>query len=343
MPQNPSSSQILIALLTLTLYASIVAAWGWAIARLAAGRTLLPAPSRDVVGWGGRTVLAVLATYLVLQVAVIGLYVQLLGVARPAPGAGLTTTVADRMVEALLHPLVFAPGQLVVVTVSLNVMFLAVAPILLARGSGTKTADFGFGSGEAGSDVLRGLMAWPLLAPIVFGVNALATGIWKDRIQRHPLQDWVESAPSTSTLFLAAFSAVVVAPLAEEFLFRSVLLGWLDKLAIGPHEPGGPVAWRKRLGPREEVDELEDRPDPAEMTHGSKAGIGFRLFAANVVVSLLFAALHGQVWPTPVPLFFLSLGLGLLYQRTGRLLASITLHATFNGIATLTLYLSLLG
>ena len=67
------------------------------------------------------------------------------------------------------------------------------------------------------------------------------------------------------------------------------------------------------------------------------------MLAANVAVSLVFAALHGAVWPTPIPIFFLSLGLGLLYQRTGGILAPIALHMTFNGVSTLLMFLSLGG
>ena len=64
-----------------------------------------------------------------------------------------------------------------------------------------------------------------------------------------------------------------------------------------------------------------------------------RLLAANVIVSLIFAALHGAVWPTPIPIFFLSLGLGFLYQRTGGILAPIALHMTFNGVSTTMMFL----
>ena len=47
----------------------------------------------------------------------------------------------------------------------------------------------------------------------------------------------------------------------------------------------------------------------------------FSLWTANVVVSLLFAGLHADQWPAPVPLFLLSLVLGWLYLRTGGLAA----------------------
>jgi membrane protease YdiL (CAAX protease family) len=48
--------------------------------------------------------------------------------------------------------------------------------------------------------------------------------------------------------------------------------------------------------------------------------------------SLLFAAAHSSVWPSPVPLLVLGLGLGWLAQRTGSLVAPILVHALFNGV-----------
>jgi hypothetical protein len=48
--------------------------------------------------------------------------------------------------------------------------------------------------------------------------------------------------------------------------------------------------------------------------------------------SLLFASLHANAWPAPVPLFVLALFLGYLAHRTGSLVAPITLHAAFNAL-----------
>ena len=64
---------------------------------------------------------------------------------------------------------------------------------------------------------------------------------------------------------------------------------------------------------------------------------------AIVLTSLFFAALHAPQWPAPIPLFLLSLGLGVVYLRTGSLLATICMHAIFNGISMLTLFYATLS
>jgi membrane protease YdiL (CAAX protease family) len=61
----------------------------------------------------------------------------------------------------------------------------------------------------------------------------------------------------------------------------------------------------------------------------SRTPLGPALFGT----SLLFAYVHASVWPTPVPLFVLALGLGALAQRTRSLVGPIVLHSLFNGVS----------
>lgn len=53
--------------------------------------------------------------------------------------------------------------------------------------------------------------------------------------------------------------------------------------------------------------------------------------AAVIALSLLFAGIHGHL-PSLVPLFILSCALCLAYIGTGSLVASIAMHALFNGV-----------
>ncbi len=69
----------------------------------------------------------------------------------------------------------------------------------------------------------------------------------------------------------------------------------------------------------------------------------FSVGAAIVITSLIFASLHAGQWPAPIPIFILAIGLGVVYQRTGSLIATICMHALFNGISTLALFGALLS
>jgi membrane protease YdiL (CAAX protease family) len=56
---------------------------------------------------------------------------------------------------------------------------------------------------------------------------------------------------------------------------------------------------------------------------------------AIVASSALFAAFHATVWPSPIPLFVLSMGLGYLAIRTRSLVGPIVVHGLFNAISAL--------
>jgi membrane protease YdiL (CAAX protease family) len=62
-----------------------------------------------------------------------------------------------------------------------------------------------------------------------------------------------------------------------------------------------------------------------------------------VITSAVFAAVHLPQWPAPLAIFFLSMGLGVVYRRTGSLIASFAMHALFNGFGTLMLFVAILA
>ncbi len=49
--------------------------------------------------------------------------------------------------------------------------------------------------------------------------------------------------------------------------------------------------------------------------------------------SLLFAAFHAEIWPSPIPLFLFALGLGWLAYRSNSLVGPIVVHVLFNAVA----------
>jgi membrane protease YdiL (CAAX protease family) len=248
----------------------------------------------------------------------------------------------------------------------INAFILVLIPLMLRVTCGARLRDFGLVLLGLPRQIFRGMATYPLLAPLVFGAMIGSLLIWNKT--NHPLEDAIRLHHSPGMLVVMVLAGVVFAPLAEELIFRGVLLGWLTRVVLGrPKLPSG-----DELFDQSEPVAYVDLPEPVESgfgdgldrdPHNPYAPPGTKLLAppldvettsatltssrtillilANVIVSVIFAGLHSAVWPTPIPIFFLSLGLGVLYQRTGSLIPSMALHMTFNGVSTMLMLLTL--
>ena len=128
---------------------------------------------------------------------------------------------------------------------------------------------------------------------------------------------------------LLIIGAVIVAPVSEELIFRGLLQSLLARLlAIRPIVPfATPVPMPPPLpGDGFTVAPLEYLPIPVPVPIESPT-TAMRTWAAIVITSVLFALMHPG-WTMPA-IFTLSLCLGYVYERTGSLWASMTLHASF--------------
>jgi membrane protease YdiL (CAAX protease family) len=242
----------------------------------------------------------------------------------------------------------------------INVALLAIVPALVRATSGARAADLGLRAGSLGAEVRLGALAFLLFCPVVYAINFAASLIWKPL--KHPLEEMVRNEFTPAVVPLAIVSAVVLAPAAEELIFRVIIQGWLTqafrKARGKPAPPGGPDLLETLAEcpatPRLEgwiesettVNVPLDRPDPAAGTEpcaGVAPGRGHRWedLKPIVYVSAFFAIVHLPQWPAPIAIFLLSIGLGLVYQRSGSLVASFVMHAMFNGLGTLVLLWSL--
>jgi membrane protease YdiL (CAAX protease family) len=208
-----------------------------------------------------------------------------------------------------------ARGKLVLLAADLAARiatFLVGIAILRSRSSATLD-DIGLTLGPAAGDVVRGAATFLAAAPVVFGLQAIVTQLIP---YKHQLLEAVQEKGSLPMWIVATLSAAIAAPIMEEFLFRVVLQGWLEKLEAVACAPDKKQGW---LGlPR--------------------GGLPI------VISSLLFALMHFRegnesAWLrllAVAPLFVLGLFLGFVYQRTHRMLPSVVVHMLLNG-TTLTL------
>lgn len=164
--------------------------------RLARGGPLVPGRPQLAVPWSGRDVLAVITAYLVVGAVA----------AAVVPGSA---PLADRIAASGLVTLLVAVGS----------------GLWLVR-RGATPADLGFVMGHGRQDVGIAVVA---LGLVVLPLLALAGLLNLIVPYEHYVVDLLAARRDPWTVFVVAMSAVVVAPLAEEFFFRRLLQGWLEK------------------------------------------------------------------------------------------------------------------
>ncbi len=312
----------------------ILGAWILAIARLARGETLFPRRAVPRVPWNRSGVLLTIALYLGLQV------------------------VAGGFFAALAQGREMSLFELMGATSLVNLALLVLLPLCLALLVGARAAHFGLLTSHFGQDLIQGIFAGLLFTPLVYALQLLAVQVWEPTA--HPLLEMLQKDRSWPVVLLAITSAVILAPLAEEFMFRVILQGWLDKQAYRAVEPtSAEVAPMPVEAPAEPLfDNLENpwaapsvRPiawsdamtqpesltaEPIEMVPPEVARTAGPL--PILITSVVFAGVHFAQWPAPLPLLLLAIGLGILYRRSGGLVAPAAMHATFNGISTLLMF-----
>ena len=169
-----------------------------------------------------------------------------------------------------------------------------------------------------GQQVLIGLTTTACVLPTILLLNGLVS-IFVTKYN-HPVIDAFLSEMSLSALLSTAFSVVIAAPLVEEFVFRGVLLSFLQRVFDGN--------WT--------LESLVFCDNSVMPTRAASMGITTR-YGAIVVTSILFAGLHVGQGAAYIPLFFLALALGYVTQKTGSILPAIIIHISLNSLSTITL------
>lgn len=216
---------------------------------------------------------------------------------------------------------------------------------------------------------LAGFRTWLVLTPLVYAVSLAAELVYRLVTGRppegHPIIQTFEAGPVPAGVYvLLLVQAVVVAPIKEEVFFRGILqpffstkpwggrlgllLAALVGLAVHGASVGAATDFRSTLSvlaPGLFVLTafpiyvwLGRRPPMRWLPVGNPI-LRSQAAASIVGTSLLFANFHANVWPTPIPLFVLALGLGWLAFRTQSVVAPIVVHALFNAIVFATLAL----
>jgi membrane protease YdiL (CAAX protease family) len=321
-------SNAILTLVAAGVIAGAFVAWIVLGVRLSNRQPLLPYEPRQPVPWGGWDLLAAIAIYFIAQLICLTISMQLFGVERPKDPDHLSSE----------YQLALFSGMLAASAIT----FLGCIAMLKTR-AGATLADFGIVPNRVLGDLKLGLTAFFAAVPFVLGIQVLLSNFIT---YEHPLIDAIKEKPSPALVWVTNLAAVVAAPILEEFLFRMLLQGWLEKLQSR-------IALRRKIteelptfGTPEGIltelpseDSFSNEESVRETVSSSQAAGSF-ISVPILLSSALFALVHFGQGAAHIPLFFLALVLGYLYQQTHRLLPCITVHFLLNGISMLVFLLS---
>jgi len=235
-------------------------------------------------------------------------------------------------------------------------------------------SQIGLPRGRLRQNYVLGYLGWLVLTPLCFGLFMLAVVLLAPNAQKHPLMDLGPLA-GRRELIVFALQAALLVPILEEFVFRGLLLPWLledpkgetpVREAIVPPAQRGHVCYGIAFFLSLQSPALTEAYQQGNWPEVFRnlapiyfllAMLPIYLFApfaggwrrrlkvptpqaarALLANAILFAAVHSNVWPTPIPLVVLGFGLAWLSFRTRSIVPGIVVHALFNSVAVVYMF-----
>jgi len=148
-------------------------------------------------------------------------------------------------------------------------------------------------------------------------------------------------------LLLGFAMAVIAAPLFEEFTFRGLLQGWLERhedeilgFAATERQPHESLPETGIANESNDAHEFNETTNTARPVQGWIPGLPHG-WTPILVSGVTFGLAHIGHGVAPISLVLFGIVLGYLYQRTHRLVPSITAHMLFNSYSLVLLWLQL--
>ena len=253
--------------------------------------------------------------------------------------------------QAATGPITESPWFMFAAALSLVVGSIASAIYTWQR---TKTTPrlLGMTSGKFFRDVTVGVLVFFWITPMVILVN-LGVSQWTDIEYQHPVIDSLRAKAWGYPLLFA--SAVIFAPLWEEYAFRFLLVNWLDTLRHHglnlKHLFFGND--RKQLEPSTQVHDpyavnsqdtnpfdnavgmasIASSQEPQSKELPSDMQAAYPPWWIAIVSGLVFGLAHFEYGVSWVPLVVLGTVLGRVYQLQRSILPCFIIHALFNSMA----------
>jgi len=243
----------------------------------------------------------------------------------------------------------------VAMTAQVVCVFVLTAFICFRTGCSLK--QLGWRSDRISADLLAGLQCFLMVTPPILVLNAILIQFTQIAYE-HPIQKMLEQYPWL--LGVAFWLACVVAPISEEFAFRTLLIGWFESIhfskkrfedwilglkikeSVECSATGESVDLPMSLSPSSRTDESELVPSPLVGSGGCdtekvihKQAIYQPPWWPAILSGILFGGAHFQYGVSWVNLILLGIVLGRLYQIRQSLLPVILVHFLFNSMGIL--------
>lgn len=304
----------------LVLAAACGTVWWKIVQRRSIDPTIVPFEPRSPVPWNGAHVAVAAAAYMGLRFVAFQLASRFL---RADEATRLAIDAAHHPEQLLAIP-GYAAAVFQAVTLS-DVVAGLVGVLVLYFVAGGTLADQGWSTARLRGDLRLGLAAFCAVVVPALIVQAVLQNLVAQ--SRHPIGLALKEVRDPATVFWAVAAAVLAAPIVEEFLFRGVLQGWLEKTYDVPPPP--PVHLATVDAPGIVTVPVAPALPPSPLPI---------LFSATI-----FALMHWENGVDVVPLFAIAVGLGYLFRQTHRLWPGIVMHTTLNAFSMAVLLLGVGG
>ncbi len=336
--------QLPMLLLILVLYGS-VRVWLEAIRKRKSGQRIWDYQPRMPVPWG------------LIDVMVVGMVLLLV------PGIGMIAAQSLGWISKGLSSDSTPDQQAAALFVSsiATLIALPVGLFVLRTRSGADRTDIGVSPVDWSSDFADGLKMFLLLAVPVLSLQLILVQFFPPS---HPIIDLLKENPSVDFFFASLLTAVIAAPIVEEVIFRMLIQGWLESLALQRQTAAADGSNTRITGlqfllglrftppeaamiaslsgdthsteeasnplaPQAPTSDLEPVDHPNDSQTVTIRPARWPIF----VTSALFALAHFGHSSDPIPLFLFALGLGYLYRQTHRLWPCIVVHMLLNSFS----------
>lgn len=174
-------------------------------------------------------------------------------------------------------------------------------------------------------EIVLGLAAGVMVIPFILLFQSIVN---RFSPYKHDTLEMLADKPTIWVIAASWLSAVIVAPICEEIIFRGVLLGWLQRIGRGVYDcvlvGGWDSVFLKKNGGTLLDGEEQESFDGLWSRQSNSAW-------PMVISSVLFGLAHYGQGAAPITLFCFGMVLAFLYRKTGSIIACIVLHMMLNG------------